>query len=111
MEAKPKSRLIAVSAAALLAGLAACSSPQTGVLTGRAWPCAGPSHILHNAQLWVFRGSTVVERSSVPGGSTYRLVLPSGQYRIANTGNLGGPTNAVVVGGQTTRVGVPDNCK
>ena len=101
---------VAVAVAVAAGAVVAACSEETGVLTGTAWPCAGPSYI-HTAHLWVFRGSTVVERSTVPGGTTYRFVLPPGRYRIANTGNVGGPTNAVVVGGQTTHVNVPDLCK
>ena len=111
MRTNRASRLVAAPATALLlGGLAACGSPQTGVLTGTAWPCAGPSYI-HTAHLWLLKDSTVVKQLTVPGGSTYRFVLRPGRYRIANTGDLGGPTNAVVVGGQTTHVNVPDLCK
>jgi len=94
----------------VLGGLAGCGSPQTGVLTGTAWPCAGPSFI-HIAHLWVFKGDKVVKQAAVPGGRSYRFVLRPGRYLITNTGNPGGPSNAVVIVGQTTHVNVPDLCK
>lgn len=104
------SRTLGVIAVSFLGSLAACGGPQTGVLTGKAWPCAGPSFI-HTARLWVYRGRTAVAHTEVPGGSTYRFVLPPGRYVVTNTGTSGGTPNAVVVAGGTTRVNVPDLCK
>jgi len=102
--------VLASAVALLLGGVGACGSTQTGVLTGTAWPCVGPSFI-HTAHLWVFKDDKVVKHAEVPGGGTYRFVLPPGRYLVTNTGASRAPSNAVVVAGQTTDVNVLDRCK
>jgi len=106
-----------VLAGAAVAGLSAVSAgcstgPTTGVLTGTAWACAGPRVAVHTAYLTVFRGSDRVAHAELPGGSTsYRFVLPPGQYTVTNTGVSYNHPNATVVAGETTHVNVPDLCK
>jgi len=103
--------LTTVGTVLAIATLAGCSAgPTTGVLTGKAWPCAGP-HFIHVAHLTVFRGTTPVDHAQIPGGSTYRFVLPPGRYLVTNTGGPGGAPNVVVETGRTTHVNVPDLCK
>jgi len=65
------------------------------------------------ANLSVYRGSTLVRRSSVPAGSTFRFTLPPGIYAIFNQGHPGafvGSKPFRVRSGQTTRVVVRDFC-
>jgi hypothetical protein len=79
----------------------------------RAVVCAGPSTV-SIAQLNVYRGSTLVRRSSVTSGTTFHFVLPLGTYVISNQGHPGryvGSKPFRVRSGQTTHVTVGDYCK
>ena len=60
---------------------------RPGVATGRAAPCAGPMAELV-AHLSVYRG-LLVDRMSVPAGSTFRFRLAPGIYIISNQGHPG----------------------
>ena len=75
---------------ALLSVLAsACAGHKgvsTGVLTGAVHACAGPAHVV-TAHLQVYRGDALIATRAVPDDSTYRFVLPPGQYYVTNTGN------------------------
>jgi len=100
----------------VLAGLSACtatSTPTTGVLTGTASACSGVAFKLTpTARLTVYKGTAVVATQQVPNGSTYRFVLPPGQYYITNTGNpvQASDREVTVVAGRTTRKDVPNLC-
>jgi hypothetical protein len=111
-------RLLTVSAFLVLGlAVAGCSSgPTTGVLTGIASPCGGPtpcpgrSSIEPKAYLTVYSGSITVVCAQVAGWSTYRFVLPAGSYPITDTGDHVGAVSTDVKAGRTTRLNVYDTC-
>ena len=111
------SYLVAVflGAGSVMIGTSAATAAQakSGVATGRAVACAGPSTV-SIAQLSLYRGSTLVRRSSVTSGTTFHFVLPPGTYVISNEGHPGryvGSKPFRVRSGQTTHVTVRDYCR
>ena len=90
----------------------ASAAARAGVATGRAVPCAGPT-AAPIAHLSVYRGRTLVGRSSVSTGSTFRFRLVPGTYIISNQGHPGrfvGSEPFRVRSGQTTRVVLRNFC-
>lgn len=94
-------------------GVAAAARNRAGVATGRAVACVGPS-TASIADLSVWRGTTLIQKASVPGGSTFHFVLRPGTYVISNQGHPGqgvGSKPFRVRSGLTTHVVVRDHCK
>jgi hypothetical protein len=104
--------LLGVASLTVVTSSATAAEPKPGVATGRAVPCAGPPTVTI-ANLSVYHGSTLIRRSSVPAGTTFRFVLPPGTYVISNQGHPGqyvGSKPFRVRSGHTTHVVVRNFC-
>jgi hypothetical protein len=80
--------LLAVGSLGMMSPTGAAAVARPGVATGRAAPCAGPMAELV-AHLSVYRAGVLVDRMSVPAGSTFRFRLAPGIYIISNQGHPG----------------------
>ena len=87
-------------------------SISTGILTGNAQACAGLAYV-PMANLQVYRGDSLVTAQRVPNGSTYRFVLPPGEYYVTNTGTPQRPLgrSVSVSSGGTAHVDIPNDCE
>jgi hypothetical protein len=80
--------VVFLGAGSVIIGTSAATAAQAkpGIATGRAAACAGPSTV-SIAQLSVYRGGTLVRRSSVISGTTFTLycrpALTSFQTKVA----------------------------
>jgi hypothetical protein len=104
--------LLGVASFTVVMSSATAAEAKPGVATGRAVPCAGLPTV-SIANLSVYRGSTLIRRSSVPAGSMFRFFLQPGTYVISNEGHPGryvGSKPFRVRSAHTTHVEVMNYC-
>ena len=105
--------LLGTTALVTTPGTALAGGTKFGVATGEAVACSGPA-LEPVAHLSVYRGDTLIRRSSFPQGSRFRLVLRANRtYIISNQGRPGqyvGSPPFRVRSGHTTHVTVRDFC-
>ena len=104
--------LLAAGSLVVVPTPATAGQANKGEATGRAVACSGPA-AEPLAHLSVYRGDTLVQRTSVPASSTFRFVLAPGTYVISNQGHPGryvGSDPFHVRAGRTTHVVVRNFC-
>jgi hypothetical protein len=105
--------LLGVGSTAIGVTGSSAAQARSGSATGRAVACAGPATTTV-AHLSVYRGSTLIRRSTITGGTTFHFVLPPGTYFISNEGHPGryvGSNPFRVRAGRTTHVEMKDYCR
>jgi hypothetical protein len=104
--------ILGVGSLTVVTSSTTAAEAKPGVAKGQAVPCAGPA-AEPVANLSVHHENTLVSRTSVPTGSTFRFDLPPGTYVISNQGHPGryvGSKSFRVRSGHTTHVVVRNFC-